>query len=320
MIRLLIAICLLLAIPVASGMTVLNPPSNGRCIQGVTQPAPAAVPGLNCLVIYETWPSSSVIDGSDTRNPGFNWYTHNGDTQTPPGTVNAGGWAFGLILPTPLGDWSWTTPGQVSMSPAAGTIGNYNGLPVQFMSCAQQGTGTGLVGTVFGPGFYADVKFIQFSTDSPFGTWNIAWGVPTTMLNGGVGSNWLVFEPDILEWFNGTGFDFAYHDWSGSGSTVNFNNSYGTPFLSPNPGDTVGLLQVPSAFNSGTNKVERYLNDVLVAHSTCTSTGTALATCDGSTSGITLTDINTNQYCLALAAGAGSTPGIFGKVQVWAPN
>jgi hypothetical protein len=287
---------------------------NTSCQQGNgTQPTPASTQNFNCLRLYENWRTSATIDGSDTRAAGFKWYTHNGSTQTPPGTANAGGWNFGNIQPTPLTDWSWAQ-GQLTFNPVSG--GPYVGLPLQFMTCAQVGTTQSLVGTPFGPSYYLSVDHTNAIGTISGGIWPIAWNVPTLMWNGGVGAHWEVFEPDIFEDF-APSVNRANHGWVGTGSTVTSNLVYNVD--QSNPG-VYAMMVVPAALNDGTTSlIKRYFNGVEDAASACSVTAAGSPVCNGSSTGQaagTFNSLNQMQYCLALGGGVGQ-PLVAGEVQIW---
>jgi hypothetical protein len=203
-------------------------------------------------------------------------------------------------------DGGGTTPGHCSA--------------IMMMNCAQIGTTQQLRGTLFGPSYYMSVNRPSGSVGSNNGNSDIVWLVPTKIMVGGIGATVIVNEPDLFEDPYGKGT----HDWSLSGSTVNYNNSYiwGTVATPP---VTYGALAVPAALNNGTTAlIKQYVNGVEEAAGACSGTAGAPALCNGQTAtigpgnpnGTFFTALNSEQYCMAMSGNL-TTPLVLGEIQVW---
>lgn len=278
---------------------------NTACMQwpGSGQPAAAAAHSYNCLRWNPSLRSTSSIDTADTGDATKDLFIHNTWPSTP--APSAGGWDFDIISPTPSTDWSITTAGQLRLAPVSNTP--YAGLPVQMMSCRYSAT-SGYIGKAFGPGYYVEVNSaISFTDSATAGSWNIWWMVPLPILTGT--SPWRVSELDGMEYL-AVAINFQYHDWSGTGGTVTFNDAVGSNFSiyagSAGVFENLGLLSVPVQFNGGaTGLVARYQNNVHAADSDLSfnlTTPSTPAPGGGGHNG-NYSPLDNQQDCIAIAAG-----------------
>jgi hypothetical protein len=224
-------------------------------------PTAAAAAGLNCETFWDGPFAATTIDVNDTGNVGpYKWYTHNAFPQWPggSGTINSPNcatciWNMSVALPTPPGDYSFSS-GNIVISPV--NSGNYGGMPIMLSTIrSQPASPTGYVGQTFKYPLY--VEFVVPSAGITGGNEPdaIIWMIPTSFLMAGVGNSYHFPEIDICEFAYGCSF---IHDWAGAGAgTASTDNQSGLPTASYSGSSTrLGFL-----FQPGSQKY--YQNDVL---------------------------------------------------------
>jgi hypothetical protein len=217
--------------------------SSGGVTGGDTSvPAPAAAVGYTYEAMYiENW-SPSMID-MQTQGSGFLWYNDYDDNGSgEPGTPNSGlTFANGnlFIAENGIGSAAPDKSGQTpSLNPSAGWVG-----------------------TVYGPGFYAEATM---STPAPTNIAGALWG--NTFYNffnetniQGVELDWAEFDPPISCCYN-----VALHDWVPPSTQVGQGNDESTPlpagfdFTKPHK---YAVLVVPSQDNGGQGYAQAYIDD-----------------------------------------------------------
>lgn len=215
--------------------------------------------GYTTCTFFDDFTSSSTIDLSNTKNPGFNWYVDS---------------TFPNIFSKGSGEGDFPTGSSASYISVSNSILEINqtattAIPSWIWTACSNSSG-GLNGSYFGGGFYVEAKIaINPALVNAATTWPSFWGMAKEFLIGSSGAYGNTFvELDFMELYTSGELLTTVHEWiysSGPGSgfsadNSNENNDVGSYSNFGTYYHTYGCLWVPMAQNSGTGLIQRYLD------------------------------------------------------------
>lgn len=250
-------------------------------------PAPAAAHGFTCETFVDNFTSLSTIDTTNTRAPGFNWYSNNGWPGEAGGNTQWQG-----QVPTLADSYSITGTGLTFNVPVGETNRVYIGGGAVLTSCVYN-PGGGYTGTAFTNGWYADVNMASLTGSS---NEFLSWYLPTEYYTST--STGTLF--DEIDNSGNNAMTAIIEFLSGATNTIQGGQSFDSFHGAPH---TYGELVVPAAQNGGRSLLANYVDDVV--HTSLTYPATGL-----------LSTVASQHYCILLNANSGAI-GTFGSVKVW---